>query len=182
MITINGLNHYQELSQRTANTHDYELANYGLGIAGEAGEVAALILKLKKDTDKHNVFKKDVKKELGDVLWYTSQIARLAGFTLEELKIKSAVELELGFVDNGLSLSSKAGEIADLIKKAVFHGHKIDRDTIEELLSDVLSHIIIIGESVGLDILKIAAANIEKLKKRYPSGFSRKRSINRVEE
>lgn len=182
MITINGLNHYQELSQRTAKTHDYELANYGLGIAGEAGEVASLILKTKNDTGNYNVFKKNVKKELGDVLWYTSQIARLGGLTLEELKIKSVVELELGLVNNGLGLSSKAGEIADLIKKAVFHGHQIEIDIFKSLLSDVLSHIIIIGESVGLDIIKIAAANIEKLKKRYPSGFSRKRSINRVEE
>lgn len=181
MITINGLNHYQELSQRTANTHDYELANYGLGIAGEAGEVSALILNLKRDTDNFNVFKKDVKKELGDVLWYTSQVARLAGLTLEELKIKSAFDLEFGFIDNGLGLSENAGKIADLIKKVVFHGHSIEKEVIKEILGDVLSHIIIIGESAKLDILDIAAANIEKLMKRYPAGFSTERSINREE-
>ena len=77
------LNDYQELSARTAAPHDNELANYGLGIAGEAGEVADLIKKAVFHG--HEVGKEDVKKELGDVLWYASQIARLAGLTREEV-------------------------------------------------------------------------------------------------
>ena len=39
------LNDYQSLAARTAAPHDNELVNYGLGIAGEAGEVADLIKK-----------------------------------------------------------------------------------------------------------------------------------------
>jgi len=122
MITINGLNHYQELSQRTADTHDYELANYGLGITGESSEVATLVLRKNKDL---KIFKNDYKKELGDVLWYTSQIARIVGLSLEELKIKKGLDSNLKKM--GLRLSSKSGEIADLIKKAVFHGHSIEK-------------------------------------------------------
>lgn len=103
------LNEYQELSSRTAAKHENELINYGLGIAGEAGEVADLIKKA--SFHGHHINKDDVKKELGDVLWYVSQLARLAGLTFEE----------------------------------------------------------------------VAQGNIDKLMKRYPEGFSTERSINRDE-
>ena len=68
-------NEYQELSKRTAAKHDNELINYGLGIAGESGEVADQIKKAMFHG--HNIGKEEIKKELGDVLWYTSQIARI---------------------------------------------------------------------------------------------------------
>lgn len=77
------LNQYQELSARTANTHDNELANYGLGVTGEAGEVADIIKKT--IFHGHDLDTDELRKELGDVLWYVSQIARVAGLTLEEI-------------------------------------------------------------------------------------------------
>lgn len=58
-----------------------------LGLAGEAGEVAD---KLKKVVRDHNgVVTPEtldlVKGELGDVMWYVSQLARELGLTLEEV-------------------------------------------------------------------------------------------------
>jgi NTP pyrophosphatase (non-canonical NTP hydrolase) len=58
-----------------------------LGLAGEAGEVAD---KLKKVVRDHNgeitpEIRELVKGELGDVLWYVSQLARELDFTLEEI-------------------------------------------------------------------------------------------------
>lgn len=103
------LNDYQTISGRTANRHDYELANYGLGLTGESGEVADLIKK--SMFHGHKVDKSEIKKELGDVLWYLANIATLAGLTLEE----------------------------------------------------------------------IATANVDKLMKRYPNGFDKEASVNRVD-
>lgn len=179
MITINGLNHYQELSQRTANKHPYQLANYGLGVAGEAAEITSIALNALRSAKDVESFKKELKKELGDVLWYTSQIARIAGLSLEELDIK--VTLNISFKNRVMRLNSYAGELADLIKKCVFHGHAIEKEVIKEILGMVLSWVVSIGKFAGLEILDIATANIEKLMKRYPEGFSTERSINREE-
>lgn len=77
------LNEYQELSARTANPHENEILNYGLGISGEAGEVSDLIKK--SQFHGHDISLDKVKKELGDVLWYLSQIARISGLSLEEV-------------------------------------------------------------------------------------------------
>lgn len=92
---------YQELSARTANDHEYKLANYGLGIAGEAGEVADLIKKA--IFHGHSIKTTEVKKELGDVLWYLSQIASSAGLTLEEIAIANIEKLKKRF-PNGFSV------------------------------------------------------------------------------
>lgn len=77
------LNEYQKLSERTANRHENELLNYGLGLTGEAGEVADLIKK--SQFHGHSVSAAEIKNELGDVLWYLSRIASLADLSLEEV-------------------------------------------------------------------------------------------------
>lgn len=56
-----------------------------LGLASESGEVADKFKKIIRNKD--SVFsegdKNEIKKELGDVLWYVSQIAEELGFTFE---------------------------------------------------------------------------------------------------
>jgi NTP pyrophosphatase (non-canonical NTP hydrolase) len=58
-----------------------------LGLAGESGEVAEKIKKVLRDDD--NLVspekKEELKKELGDVLWYLTQISTELGLSLEEI-------------------------------------------------------------------------------------------------
>ena len=58
-----------------------------LGLNGEAGEVAEKVKKILRDDG--NIVseekKQDIKKELGDVLWYLSQTAAEFGLTLDEV-------------------------------------------------------------------------------------------------
>ena len=89
---------YQVLASRTANDGDlYELANYGLGITGEAGEVADIIKKAVFHG--HDIPVKELKKELGDVLWYVSQLARVNGLTLENIAIANIKKLKKRYPD-----------------------------------------------------------------------------------
>lgn len=85
------LNEYQELAARTAKPHKEEMLNYGLGIAGEAGEVADMIKKVRFQG--HSYTQDEVCKELGDVLWYCSQLARLTGLSLEEVATRNIDKL-----------------------------------------------------------------------------------------
>lgn len=80
------LNDYQKLASRTDNDKEplnMRLANYGLGIGGESGEVSDIIKK--HVFHSHSLTREDLAKELGDVLWYVAMIAKLADFTLEEI-------------------------------------------------------------------------------------------------
>lgn len=58
-----------------------------LGLAGEAGEVAEKVKKLMRDSGGvvTEEFKKSLTKELGDVLWYISEIAAGIGIKLSEV-------------------------------------------------------------------------------------------------
>lgn len=78
-----------------------------------------------------------------------------------------------------LGISGEAGEVTDYIKKVVFHKHDLDREEIGKELGDVLWYVTYIAECIGYSLEEVAEMNIEKLKKRYPEGWSSERSINR---
>lgn len=83
-------NEYQKLAHQTA-VYPVNLAKYylTLGLTGEAGEVAN---KIKKEIrDGEPVSREEINSELGDVLWYLSELALTYGTNLEEVA-KSNVE------------------------------------------------------------------------------------------
>lgn len=81
----------------------------------------------------------------------------------------------------GLGIAGEAGEVADIIKKHLFHGHPLDVSDVKKELGDVLWYIGSIAAACGLTLEDVATANIEKLRKRYPHGFSVEASLNRSE-
>ena len=54
------------------------------GLPGEVGEVCSLVAKAIRDGRKFT-YDSDMRKELGDVLWFVAAIAADHGFTLEEV-------------------------------------------------------------------------------------------------
>lgn len=87
---------YQAEQQRTANTNEetmWRLAIAGLGIAGEAGEVANLVKKIAGHGHSlpGNLVK--LKYELGDTLWYVSEICSALGITLDEVAALNKAKL-----------------------------------------------------------------------------------------
>jgi len=81
----------------------------------------------------------------------------------------------------GLGIGGEAGEVQDIIKKHLFHGHPLDKDKIRGELGDVLWYIARIAEWSGITLDEVAQGNIDKLKRRYPEGFDKEKSINREE-
>jgi NTP pyrophosphatase (non-canonical NTP hydrolase) len=80
------LNEYQNKAQVTATYRD-KIIYPALGLSGEVGEVNEKIKKVLRDS--YGYFsepkKEEIKKELGDVLWYVQALAFDLGFTLEEV-------------------------------------------------------------------------------------------------
>ena len=80
---------YQEKAKRTVNTNlqfDEQVANLCMGLCGESGEVVDYIKK--GIYHGHILDDKKLTEELGDVLWYLTNISSLYGipmtFILEE--------------------------------------------------------------------------------------------------
>lgn len=74
---------YQEEAKKTAiYPYQYRVVYPALGLAGEAGEVAE---KVKKHIRDGVLNVEELKKELGDVLWYLAAIASDLGLTLDDV-------------------------------------------------------------------------------------------------
>lgn len=80
-----------------------------------------------------------------------------------------------------LGMAGESGEVADIVKKHTFQGHDLDVNHVAEEIGDVLWYVAIGAEAIGLSLGEVAQFNIEKLKRRYPDGFDKSRSINREE-
>lgn len=82
-------------------------------------------------------------------------------------------------VGHALGVAGEAGEVADLIKKTFLHGHPLDDAKLKKELGDVLWYVTAIARDRGFTLADVAAANVEKLRARYPDGFTREASMAR---
>src|SRR3990167_5324513 len=83
-------NEYQKLASRTAvfsgKQADFPLAYVALGLAGETGELIEKIKKVIRNDNGEITEEKreEIKREIGDVLWYLSQISRLCDIPFDD--------------------------------------------------------------------------------------------------
>lgn len=81
---------------------------------------------------------------------------------------------------NVIGLAGEAGEVADLVKKGVYHQQGIDLEKLIKELGDVLWYVSAICTNMGLSLEEVANANIEKLRARFPEGYSPERTTYRA--
>lgn len=108
----------------------------------------------------------------------------MTGTEYQELAMRTKKEnmtREEYLIEGCLGLAGEAGEVCDCIKKHIYQGHELDYNHVAEEISDVLWYTALTATAIGWDLNDIMEMNIEKLKKRYPEGFSVMNSINRTE-
>jgi len=99
------LKEYQKFCLTTANKFEdkeKELLNWGLGIAGEAGDVAGCI---KKTIGHKNDQREGIKENLGDTMWYIAMICNHYDWDLEDVLEENISKLKKRY-PNGFSFSS----------------------------------------------------------------------------
>lgn len=75
----------------------------------------------------------------------------------------------------------EAGEVQNIVKKEVYHGHEPDADKIMDEIGDMLFYADWLLETYGWTLEQAMIYNISKLNNRYPNGFDPQRSRNRDE-
>ena len=83
-----------------------------------------------------------------------------------------------------LGLNGEAAEFSEIIKKCIFQGKEFDDDTHKRLkseLSDVMWYVAQGCIALNTSIDELCEINTNKLKERYPEGFSKDKSENRKE-
>lgn len=80
-----------------------------------------------------------------------------------------------------LGLNGEVGELTDHFKKHYYHGHDLDVISVILELGDIMYYLCALCNELGIDFAEICYENIDKLKERYPDGFSVEASQNRIE-
>lgn len=104
---------------------------------------------------------------------------------LDEYQQQAARTLGTGeraLVESALGLVGEAGELVDLLKKEIFHKHNVSGERLELEMGDVLWYLAAIATLQGLSLADIAEANLAKLRRRYPAGYSAEASQARVDQ
>ena len=74
-------------------------------------------------------------------------------------------------LDAAAGLAEEAGEVLALARKHAFLQRPLDAARVCEELGDVLWCAATVAASAGLSLGEVAAANLEKLRRRHPAGF-----------
>ncbi|MDO8516597.1 MAG: nucleoside triphosphate pyrophosphohydrolase family protein [Nanoarchaeota archaeon] len=110
------LKEYQEFCKLTAKKFEnpeLEIATWGLGIAGEAGDVASCI---KKTFAHKNDIKDGIKENLGDTLWYSAMICNFFGWDFNEILEQNVSKLKARYPE-GFTIENAKRKMIDWSEK-----------------------------------------------------------------
>lgn len=94
-------------------------------------------------------------------------------------RTSNTVSIHDAIINGVMGLCGEAGECVELVKKWQFQGHELDKDRLESELGDVLWYCAELARGLNISLEHAATANIEKLWRRFPTGFDSVRSTNR---
>jgi NTP pyrophosphatase (non-canonical NTP hydrolase) len=71
-----------------------------------------------------------------------------------------------------LGLAGEVGELAGAVEKWLYYGRELDRNNVKEELGDCCWRLAQACDCMGLDLGEVMGANLNKLKVRYPGGYT----------
>lgn len=105
---------------------------------------------------------------------YRAEVMRTAN--THELALRD--KLALG----GMGLAGESGEVVDLLKKHLFHDKPLDREKIIKELGDVYWYLEYLMIALQTDEAEVKAANVAKLRARFPNGFNAADAARKADE
>jgi NTP pyrophosphatase (non-canonical NTP hydrolase) len=87
-----------------------------------------------------------------------------------------------GLLHAALGIGGEAGEIVDAIKKHWVTGKPLDRENLVEEIGDVMFYMQALCNQLGITMTDAVIANMDKLNKRYPEGYSDAAAIARADK
>lgn len=84
-------------------------------------------------------------------------------------------------INGVMGLCGESGEAIDIVKKHLAQGHELDREHLIKELGDIAWYLAETATALDVTLEEVLSGNIEKLKKRYPEGFDKERSMQREE-
>lgn len=81
-----------------------------------------------------------------------------------------------------MGLAGETGETVDIFKKHIYQGKDLDINDVIEEIGDILWYIANLCNVNKITMKECMDSNVEKLRKRYPNGFSVKDALERADK
>lgn len=101
--------------------------------------------------------------------------------TLAMVTLNPALDRREMLINSVMGLCGESGEAIDIVKKWMAQGHTLDKHRLAKELGDIAWYLAEAATALDMPLEEILYANIDKLRKRYPEGFSSDRSVLRTE-
>lgn len=171
-------NEYQTLAARTLlEKPDFELEEKEVGLIVHAIDAARNLGELA------DYLKKGIFHRHGLDFFRVYDQQQKAHAALLQLLVPIKIDLtdpEVMLLWNTLGLLGESGEIAKLAYESILQGYT-DREKLKKELGDCLWYLAALCTKADLSLEDVMQANIEKLKLRYPDGYSAEASRMRVD-
>lgn len=119
-------------------------------------------------------------------LEHLKQVIDADGITANDYQracLRTATSDKSEWLENAIyGIIGEAGEIVDLVKKHKWQGHELETHEVALELGDLLWYCSLLASAINHELGTVMQMNEEKLRERYPEGFSKDRSINRKEK
>lgn len=84
-------------------------------------------------------------------------------------------------INGVMGLCGESGEAIDIVKKHLAQGHELEKNHLIKELGDIAWYLAETAYALDVSLEEVLQLNIDKLKKRYPDGFDKRKSLERKE-
>ena len=148
-----------------------------LGLIGETGEVVSELKKRAREGTAYVAFSGRLEEELGDLLWYVSDVAERCGIRLGDFDefFASAINNDGASVRDGdwiraaLSLAERVGRISGMYEELLSgrHSRSIFNRELTRVLAELIRDLSTVAQLHGLSLAEVAQNNLAKVKQRW---------------
>lgn len=168
-------NEYQRLAGRTLiDTPDVEISGHATFVAHDTIHQAAAVGIVAEYVKKGIFHQQGFDRDRFDDLNIK------AGLVVDMIR-RPLSDAETFAAWNVLGLCGGAGEVAALVDAMIADGQPLDTAALRKELGDVLWYVAALASKAGLELGDIMQANIDKLRTRYPEGYTAEASAARVD-
>jgi NTP pyrophosphatase (non-canonical NTP hydrolase) len=96
--------------------------------------------------------------------------------------LNPSLDSDRRLMDAAAGLAEESGEALGLVRKHLYFGHALDRERLTKELGDALWCIAALATALDVPLSTVAEANLAKLRRRYPDGFTPDASARRTDE
>ena len=85
-------------------------------------------------------------------------------------------------INSVMGLCGESGEAIDLVKKWLMQGHELDKEHLIKELGDVAWYLAEAATALDVPLETVLQGNLDKLRQRFPNGFSTEASVHRKKD